>query len=280
MSKFRYIYIEITNSCNFSCPFCPSSNLKQSQFMNLNEFQNIINKIKGHTKTVYFHVKGEPLLHPNLEEYLNICLNNKIDVCLTTNGVLLNKYNDILLKYENIKKINISLQSLINFKNKEDIFDYLDNLKLFLKNKDEKNKKLGINLRIWNNKNENNDLNTLLENYLNEINALAIPNVRLSYAEEFEWPSMDKEPQFREGRCLGGVTHLGILVNGEVILCCLDHLGYTNLGNIFENDLEDIIKSQKYLTIKEGWNNNISIDPLCQRCSYKNKLFKKKEVNS
>ena len=46
MAKFRYIYIEITNSCNFSCPFCPSSSLNQSEFMKLDDFKVVIDKIK------------------------------------------------------------------------------------------------------------------------------------------------------------------------------------------------------------------------------------------
>lgn len=280
MAKFRYIYIEITNSCNFSCPFCPSSSLNQSEFMKLDDFKVVIDKIKKYTKTVYFHVKGEPLLHPYLKEMIDVCFNNNIDVCLTTNGVLINKYEDVILKYSNIKKINISLQSLINYKNQSDIDQYLNNLLLFLLKKKEKNPKLGINLRIWNDKINNNKLNLSVENYLRDNNILSIPNVRVSYADEFEWPNMNNEPIYQKGKCLGGITHLGVLVNGDIILCCLDHLGHTKLGNIFIENLEEVLESKKYVDIKKGWNNNISVDPLCQRCSYKNELMINKEVNS
>ena len=101
---YSRIYIEITNSCNFSCPFCPSSSLNQSEFMKLDDFKVVIDKIKKYTKTVYFHVKGEPLLHPYLKDMIDICFNNNIDVCLTTNGVLINKYEDVFVQKDLSKK--------------------------------------------------------------------------------------------------------------------------------------------------------------------------------
>ena len=272
MSKFRYVYIEITNSCNLSCPFCPTFNLKQNSFLSINDFKIIINNIKDYTKTVYFHVKGEPLLHPQIEEFIKICNHENIDVCITTNGVLLNKNKDCLLNHPNIKKINISLQSLINF-NKEKQINYLEHLEEFLLSKKEVNSKIGINLRIWNNKENNIELNNLLESYLEKININAIPNVRISYDDEFEWPSLEKEPIYKTGKCLGGVSQLAILVNGDVTICCLDHLGKINLGNIFKESLLEILHKEKYLTIKQGWSNNKAIDPLCQRCSYKNRFL-------
>lgn len=276
---FRYIYIEITNACNFSCPFCPTSSLKQNDYMNINQFKIIIDKIKKYTKSVYFHVKGEPLLHKDLNEFLNICAESNINVCITTNGVLLNKKSEILISNNNIKKINVSLQSLVNL-DEEEQNQYLSNLEHFLIKKDVLNKKLGVNLRIWNDKIKNDNLNKKIEKILNKIKINNLSNVRISYADEFDWPSMDNEPIYKEGKCLGGITHLGILSNGDVILCCLDHLGHTKLGNIFENDLEEIISSQKFQNIKQGWNSNFAVEELCKRCNYKDRFKKNMEVKS
>ena len=38
--------------------------------MNVERFDKVINKIKGHTEHVYFHLMGEPFLNPNLEKFL------------------------------------------------------------------------------------------------------------------------------------------------------------------------------------------------------------------
>ena len=68
---FKKIYIEITNICNLHCKFCPDTNRKK-EFMTVENFEKVISKIHTHTNLVCLHVKGEPLLHNNLEEILHI----------------------------------------------------------------------------------------------------------------------------------------------------------------------------------------------------------------
>ena len=71
MKKFNKIYIEITNNCNLNCSFCSKSK-RDKREMSLDEFENIIIKIKDYTKSIYLHIKGEPLLHNKLDGILNI----------------------------------------------------------------------------------------------------------------------------------------------------------------------------------------------------------------
>ena len=92
--RFKKIYIEITNKCNLNCTFC-SSTKKPSRELSIDEFKTIIEKIKPYTDYVYFHVQGEPLLHKNLKDFLDICEENKIKVNITTNGTLIDKYVEI-----------------------------------------------------------------------------------------------------------------------------------------------------------------------------------------
>lgn len=67
MKKLKKIYIEITNICNLNCSFC-SKNSRKKENMTLEEFKQILEKIKHRTESIYLHVTGEPLLHPNFEE--------------------------------------------------------------------------------------------------------------------------------------------------------------------------------------------------------------------
>ena len=71
MKKYKKIYVEITNRCNLSCSFC-SKVEKPLRNMTIDEFKCIIEKIKDYTDTIYLHVKGEPLVHTNLIDFLNI----------------------------------------------------------------------------------------------------------------------------------------------------------------------------------------------------------------
>ena len=48
-----------------------------------------------------------------------------------------------------------------------------------------------------------------------------------------------------------GETHIGILSDGTVTICCLDHNGLSDLGNVFNNSLDDILGSEKFLAIEK-----------------------------
>lgn len=67
--------------------------------MSIDEFRHVINEVYPYTGFIYLHVKGEPLLHPSLEDMLKICRDANINVNITTNGTLLKKRLDTLIKY-------------------------------------------------------------------------------------------------------------------------------------------------------------------------------------
>lgn len=71
---FKKVYIEITNICNLKCKFCPETS-RNKQYMNVADFEKIIQKIHKQTNLVCLHVKGEPLLHTQLGKFLNIFIN-------------------------------------------------------------------------------------------------------------------------------------------------------------------------------------------------------------
>ena len=120
--RFKKIYVEITNSCNLKCSFCPE-NKREKLFMRLNEFENIIKQIKDYTNLIALHVKGEPLLHPDLEKILKICEENDILVNITTNATLLEKNVDMLIASKAVRQLNLSLHS-INKNENTDIYNF------------------------------------------------------------------------------------------------------------------------------------------------------------
>ena len=266
--KFQQIYVEITNTCNLNCPFCLKTT-RAPRKMTLSDVQVIADKIKKYTHSVYLHIKGEPLTHNNLEEIINVFHDNMIKVKVTTNGINIFDKGQFLLNHEGVNKINISLQSVQNL-NKEFIDKYYEDLDKFLKS----TKKNHIYLRNWAlDDQEKQVLETrLLKMFPNakfKDNELLDDYIHYSVQEKFEWPELNNE-SVNATPCLGGRNQLGILSDGTIVLCCLDTNGDTNLGNIFENELEDILNSEKYL-------NSIHKMPyleLCKKCSYRTR-FKK-----
>ena len=90
MKKFKKFYLEITSVCNLACSFCPPTE-RQKQFISVEDFSKRLDQIKPHTDYIYLHVKGEPLLHPKIEQLLDISHEKGFKVNITTNGTLINK---------------------------------------------------------------------------------------------------------------------------------------------------------------------------------------------
>lgn len=278
--KFNKIYVEITNICNLNCSFCSKDNLKKKE-MSLQEFDKVLSKIRQYTDTIYLHVKGEPLLHSKLEEILDLTKKYKVNVRITTNGTLLKEKLNTLQKYDNIRQINVSLHSENNKANYfEDVFSTCTTL----------SKNIPIVYRIWLLDNYNLDKlsttivdkiifyykldNSFKQKVLDNKNIKIVDNIYLDKDNKFNWPDNLENNLKETGTCLGTRSHIGILVDGTIIPCCLDSKGLLKLGNIFTDDLDEIFKSKKFLDIHNGFLNNKLTNNLCKNCSFRNLKFK------
>ena len=270
--KFKKIYIEITNICNLKCSFCSPSNRLLKE-MNTEKFEEILQKINNYTDYIYLHVKGEPLIHTQFEEILSLTKKYNKKVCITTNGVFLKNKLDILNKYDNIYQINVSLHSENNKENYlEDIFESVDKLT-----------NPYISYRFWTL--DEGKMDTKTKDYLNKIkekyhkeelyDGIKLRDkLYLSLEDKFIWPDLENDYYNEIGYCYGGKTHLAVLNDGTVTICCLDGEGISNLGNIFENTIEDIISSEKYKSITKGFNDRKVSLEICKHCSYKDRFNK------
>ena len=110
MKRFRKVYVEISNRCNLTCSFCPGTK-RQSRGMTEEEFAFLLPRLQEWTDYLYFHVMGEPLCHPKLKRFLEMAGNAGFKVILTTNGTLLPKRQEMLLRSAALHKVNISLHA-------------------------------------------------------------------------------------------------------------------------------------------------------------------------
>lgn len=259
--NFKKIYIEITNNCNLNCSFC-IHNKRKPKYMSKDEFKIILSKLKGHTKYLYFHVLGEPLVHPLINEFINEASKN-FYVNITTNGYFIDK----IINNKNIRQINISLHS-----NVSDLSDYM---KRIFDVTDKLKDNTYINYRLW--LGENRDIINMLEDKykVKIIKSMKLEdNVFVDIDEEFVWPSLENDIYKDSGRCYGLKDHLGILVDGSVVPCCLDGNGCITLGNIFNEELDSILKSNKAQEMIKGFNNRVLVEELCKHCGFIDKINK------
>ena len=61
------------------------------------EFRLLAERLRGRAAYLYLHVMGEPLLHPQLREILDVASELGFRVCVTTNGTLLPEKGETLL---------------------------------------------------------------------------------------------------------------------------------------------------------------------------------------
>lgn len=281
MKKFKKIYIEITNICNLNCSFC-SKDKRVKRSLTEEEYRYILNKIKDYTDYIYLHVKGEPLIHKDIIKFINIAEEYSLKVNLTTNGVLIRENIYDLKNCKALKKINFSLHSENNKENYlEDIFR---SVKLLPKD-------ITIIYRLWTLNNNNLDkksteivekmkeyykLSTEIVDKIKKENNIKISdNIYVDKDNEFEWPNSSANNNSC-GYCHALSSHIAILSNGTVVPCCLDSEGIIGFGNIFKNNLNDIINSEKYQKLKKSFQDRKPSEKLCQKCTFKNRFNEEK----
>ena len=86
--RFRKIYLEIGNICNLRCSFCPGTK-RAPRMLTPEEFHILASRVRDYTEYLYFHLMGEPLLHPQLPALLAEAERLAFKVMITTNGTLL-----------------------------------------------------------------------------------------------------------------------------------------------------------------------------------------------
>lgn len=273
MKRFQKVYLEISNVCNLSCQFCPGTK-RRKQIMTESEFSALLPKLRPWTDFLYFHLMGEPLCHPKLEQFLDVAGSHGFKVILTTNGTLLEKQQDLLLASAALHKVNISLHAF-------EANDLAVPFETYLKQcfdfgKAAEGKKLVV-FRLWNHggaEQRNAEILKTLEDFfpkpwVEERKGIRIGNrVYLEYGDKFDWPDLSAADHGEQVFCYGLRDQIGVLCDGTVVPCCLDHDGYLALGNLLESDLETILESERAKAIYQGFQRRIATEELCRKCGY------------
>ncbi len=290
--RFKKIYIEITNQCNLSCSFCPATK-RAPGFMTPDRFVHVLQQIRPWTDYIYLHVKGEPLLHPQLDQLLEAAGDFGFYVNLTTNGTLLHKRKDMLLSYP-LRQINISLHSFEanshlpgNMTFREYIMSTIDFARDFSPDH-------GITaFRLWNLDPKDASrpfytrnreiLQILAESFsftgsfdpaLYTVNDAPLSkNIYLSFDREFDWPSLTAPDYGSLGTCLGLKSHAAVLCDGTVVPCCLDGEGVLALGNLFSQSFQDILNGPRSKRLLQDFQAHTLHEPLCRRCGYRTRFL-------
>ena len=272
--KFPYsrAYVEITNLCNANCSFCPGT-VRPPRMMTAEEFRTVAEGLREVTGYLYYHLMGEPLTHPGLPDMLALAAELGFKSQITTNGTLLESRGQALIDAR-VHKVNISIHSFEEG-SVEDYVNYIDSCLDFA----DRASKAGIIvvLRLWNNGcDEGRNISTVdlakakfPWDWKEEPRGIRIQNkLFLEHGDRFDWPDLGAADGGDAVFCHGLRDHFGILSDGTVVPCCLDHNGDIPLGNIFDEDIREILNSPRAKAMRDGFSCRKATEELCRKCGY------------
>lgn len=301
--QFDRVNVEIINTCNLACSFCPAPT-KAKTLMTQEAFFKIASDLKGKARELVLHLLGEPLSHPDLAGILSAAGDAQMPINVVTNGVLLNGAKAELLLRPVVRQVSVSLQSFSDNFSRQDPMPYISKIKAFADRALVSRPDLYLNLRFW-------DLSTtqssgLLDEREYERNifreklaetfdfkwADVSVNLRrrknhrlrgrqyLHFDSRFVWPSIDNDVIQERGFCHALSGHFGVHADGTVVPCCLDHGADIPLGNVFKSSIEDILESDRAVRMREGFKQKKLVEELCKRCGFISRFEKSKNSGS
>ena len=111
----RYLDVELTNTCNFSCFFCPTGTGQQSRAsgrMSEESFSLLLDTAREMALPLRFIRWGEPMLHPCFLPWMKRVLEAGLLVHVTTNGSMLDENTAAELCDMGLQSIKISFQGV------------------------------------------------------------------------------------------------------------------------------------------------------------------------
>lgn len=293
------VYIEITNVCNLNCSFCPcgkdssENSHGKRDFMSSKLFERCIAESTTVAENVYFHVLGEPTLHPGFGLFLKKLETTPLKLNLTTNGTTIARTGKLILASPAVRQVNFSthayaeLSPEIATRHLQEVLDFCKMAKAIRPD-------LYINLRLWNVGDAASDAwNCSMLAKVNEAfsstSSSAEPSAQISLEHfcsrhksfpvvgriylhqdsRFEWPELDESrAKSTAGSCRALDTHVAILHDGRVVACCLDHSGQITLGHIEDQSLAEILETPTAKSLREGFEKHELRHPLCQSCTF------------
>lgn len=265
-------YLEITNVCNLDCAFCPKTD-REKRKLSVEEFDTLTDRLQGKVKFLYFHLMGEPFVHASLPEFISMARRKGFVPVLTTNGTLLRKGARVMEAMPH--KIQISLHSHEG-NGKENPEEYVAEVMEFAK--EAASRGILIVMRLWNQGGLDSGNGHILKLVGEHVTGpwkerhdgwRLAQNLYIEYDRMFEWPDKEHDEYGeQEVFCYALRNQIGVLVDGSVVPCCLDHAGDIVLGNLFEQPLEEILESPRARAMYDGFTGHKAVEPLCRRCGY------------
>ena len=241
--------------------------------MSAQEFDLVTDRLRDRAIFLYFHLMGEPMLHPLLPDFIRMAREKGFKTVLTSNGTLPVKAMRLLSSLPH--KVQLSLHSHES-NGKGILAEYIDKVMQFAIPAAEQG--TCVVLRLWNQggrESENEQVMQLLEKYVQKPwherpdGYRLCDNLYLEFDRKFRWPEVEPPSNSPEGPeifCKALHKQIGVLSDGSLVPCCMDHNGDIILGNLFTQSLDEILESPRAKAMIEGFRHHKATELLCRNC--------------
>jgi len=279
------VFLEVTNYCNFRCSFCPQGiSTRPPEHMDTELAKDLIKQLyeAGYQNNLYFHILGEPLLHPDIVEIVDFASKRLPKPILFTNGSLLTGENIESVFEAEPHELMISMQMI-----DEESFDlrgssmswdrYLSGIRNAVQFKLTHNTPMLLRISVGMRKEDslypNDDYFPRVSEVSLRSNMLElfshIPSINLDSVQEMpnstgipfsgwlelasgvyvsikpmgNWRRIYRSEKVSKGYCPLVGKEFGILSNGNIVFCHLDYDGKTTFANAKDGELRNILEN-------------------------------------
>lgn len=273
----KSILIETFNVCQGECKFCPYKDIRATEepiYLDYERYKELIEEISRHdVKRLTLFNNNEPLIDKRIFDFIKYARDklDKMEITLSTNGILLTKELLYKLKEAGLTYLYVSIPSVNDEYYTELMGRSIKKLLNILT--DIKDKELIKMIRIAVPKTKYYDHESLKQ----QLGQYLICVWDLEYKENWniqkKFNSIVDEIEYT-GPCDRPLDQMVISSNGNVIICCRDWNYENVVGNIYDNTIYDIwhnkiMKKIQRLIIEQNYN---AID-CCKDCNMNNKYY-------
>lgn len=276
--------ISLNDACNIKCHFCPqilpdeqkNYPLTNGETLTLSKFAEIVEEgVNYGLASLSFGPISEPLLIPNIAEYINVSTSlGVLDKILYTNGHLLTEKSSDSLINSGLTWINISLGATTK-KTYESMRDHanfdkvVNNILNFIKIKKARKKILPLlRLSFVNTKQNTHELTEFISFWKDKVDVLSIQNLVNLHQGTANAKNFLKNffiGNSTQKKCYQPWTRLLLRNNGNISPCCRFFGLNIILGNIYKESIYPIYNSDLMKNFKRSMLSN-KFNTHCERC--------------
>lgn len=293
-------FVELVNACNFRCTFCPQGELQRPQKpMEFALATKVVRELAemGHHHPINVHLLGEPLLYKRFFEFVAMAHDHGQRIQLVTNGSRFQQANIDGILRTGVDELVISL----NTPEKEKYLaergtdmpyeEYMDGIRRMVAAAARHGgpPKVLIQVLYHHDRLDGPEIarvNAISHEWANVVqDALGLPisapddlqlftppftkvslgdNIGMQYMPYHQWGEGGRGDK---AFCSYPWRQFVVLVDGQATTCCVDAEGEINLGNAYENTVEELWEGPLLNSLRRAfWNDLQAQQSRCVRC--------------